>query len=105
MIGACYAAYTKSAGRSKALWVRDMVLLSIVFVFGSVVGAAAGYFVAVDTTYFFALGTGTSIYAAMRLVGPLFTPAWSTSSREVMRIAIALLLGFLAIYTAALFHS
>jgi hypothetical protein len=105
MVGACYAVYTKGQARSEAKWIRDTFLLGVVFVFASLVGAAVGYFVSFDTTYFFALGTGTSIYAAMRLLGPLFTPNQTAKSNYSVSIAVALLLGFVAIYFAALFHS
>ena len=105
MIGACYAFYTKGQARSGARWIRDTFLLSMVFSLASLVGAAAGYFVSFDTTYFFALGTGTSIYAAMRLLAPLFTPGQTIKSNYSISIAVALLLGFIAIYIAALFHS
>jgi hypothetical protein len=105
MVGACYAVYTKGQARSGARWIRDLFLLSIVFVFASLVGATGGYYVSFDTTYFFAIGTGTSIYAAFRLVGPLFIPNRTVRSKDTLQIAVALLLGFIAIYIAALFHS
>jgi len=105
MIGACYAFYTKGQARNGARWIRDTFLLSIVFSLASLVGAAAGYFVKFETTYFFALGTGTSIYAATRLLAPLFTPGQTIKSNYSISIAVALLLGFIAIYIAALFHS
>ena len=105
MIGACYAFYTKTPARSAPRWIRDLLLLGIVFVLASLVGAAAGYFVKFETTYFFALGTGTSIYVAMRLLAPLFAPGQTTKSNYSVSIAVALLLGFIAIYIAALFHS
>src|SRR5947199_10078716 len=105
MIGACYAFYTKCQARNGARWIRDTFLLSMVFSLASLVGAATGYFVSFDTTYFFAMGTGTSIYAAMRLVGPLFAPSQITKSNYSVLIAVAFLVGFIAIYFAALFHS
>jgi hypothetical protein len=105
MVGACYVHYTKGQARNGARWIRDLFLLSIAFIFASLVGAVGGYFVSFDTTYFFALGTGTSIYAAFRLVGPLFIPSQTVRSKDTVAIAIALLLGFIAIYIAALFHS
>jgi hypothetical protein len=105
MAGACYAVYTKGQALTNGRRVRDIFIMSIIFVFTSLVGAAAGYFISVDTTYFFALGTGTSVYAAMRLLAPLFAPGQVSRERETVMIAIALLLGFIAIYFAALFHS
>ncbi len=105
MIAACYAVYTKSLAGTTAKRVKDIILLGILFVLPSLLGAALGYFIPLDTTYFYGLGTGTSIYAAMRLTGPLFTQTQSDKSKDAATIAVALLLGFLAIYFAALFHS
>lgn len=105
MVGACYAVYMKGQIRTRARWLGDLTILSVIFVFTSLFGAGLGYYISVDTTYFFALGTGTSIYAAIRLVGPLFTPGQASKERETVLLAVALLLGFLAIYVAALFHS
>jgi hypothetical protein len=105
MIGACYNIYFKAENVSSKRFLRNIFLLTFVFAVTSLIGAAAGYFISLDTTYFFALGTGTSIYAAFRLAGPLFTPYGNNSSNDSIKIALSLILGFLAIYVAALFHS
>jgi hypothetical protein len=47
-----------------------------------------------DTTYFFAFGLGTSLYAVVRLAKPLFWEGGG-SSWESTKIAIAMILGFL----------
>ncbi len=105
MIGACYNIYFRAEKVSSRRFLRSVLLLTFVFAVTSLVGAAVGYFVSLDTTYFFALGTGTSIYAAFRLAGPLFTSSGNSSSKYPIKIAVSLVLGFLAIYVAALFHS
>ena len=105
MIGACYRLYTKRQATGITNWTSDLLLLSITFALPSLIGAASGYFINYDTSYFFALGTGTSIYAAMRLAGPLFNVREATLSGYPIKIAVALLVGFIAIYIAALFHS
>ena len=105
MVGACYSVYTRGHVRTRTRWFRDLSILSVIFVFTSLLGAALGYYISVDTTYFFALGTGTSIYAAVRLAGPLFVQGQTSKERETVLLAVSLLLGFLAIYVAALFHS
>jgi hypothetical protein len=88
--------------------------LSLLFVLPSLVGSVVGYYVmgpatgfvaGFDTTYFFALGTGTSIYAALRLSKPLFRSGESGSSEDSIKIAVPIVVGFVAIYFAALFHS
>ena len=105
MIGACYSAYLKGQERRGTRLVRDLVLLTIVFVIPSILGAATGYFLVYEATYFFALGTGTSIYAAIRLAGPLFMSSEASTRWMPMKMALSLALGFMAIYFAALFHS
>jgi hypothetical protein len=105
MIGACYSFYCKPEGGSVGGWLRSTFLLSIVFVIPSLLGAATGYLLAYDTTYFFALGTGTAIYVVFRLAGPLFVPSGATTTREPIKVALSWILGIMAIYFAALFHS
>jgi len=114
MAAACYCAYTNRTASGIKGQLKDVFLLSLVFVLPSLIGAAVGYFImgpatgflaGFDATYFFALGTGTSIYAALRLSRPLFRSGETVTSEESIRIVAPILLGFLAIYFAALFHS
>jgi len=114
MAAACYSVYTSRTGSGMRGELRDVFLLSLVFVLPSLVGAVVGYYVmgpatgfvaGFDTTYFFALGTGTSIYAALRLSRPLFRSEGSAASEDSIKMAVPILLGFVAIYFAALFHS
>jgi len=105
MIGACYCAYAKEHGRSVTGYVRDLILLSFMFVIPSLVGAASGYYLAYNTSYLYALGTGTSIYAAVRLAGPLFDSTQPSSSMDSIKMALLIAVGLLVIYFAALFHS
>ncbi len=105
MIGACYSVYSTGTSDKIQRRLKDILSLSLVFSIPSLLGAATGYFLAFDTTYFFALGTGTSIYAAIRLAAPLFSTSHSPNPRDSSKLAISLLLGFMAIYVAALFHA
>ncbi len=114
MIGACYSVYTSWRARPASRWIKDVFVLSIAFVVPSLIGTPVGYFVlgpatgylaGFNTTYFFALGTGTSIYAIFRLAGPLFIPSGVTTTREPLKVAVSWILGIMAIYIAALFHS
>ena len=114
MIGACYSVYTNWRARSASRWIKDVFVLSIAFVVPSLIGTpvgyfvlgpATGYFAGFNTTYFFALGTGTSIYAIFRLASPLFIPIGVTTTREPLKVAVSWILGIMAIYIAALFHS
>ena len=114
MVGACYVVYSKRTGKGLDDQIKSVLLMNMIFVLPSLVGAPVGYYVmgpatgflaGFDTTYFFALGTGTCILAALRLAKPLFRSGDSTASEDSIRIALTLILGFLAIYFAALFHS
>src|SRR6267143_943004 len=114
MAGACYCVYSNRTGSSIPGRLRDVFFLSMVFVLPSLVGApvgyfimgpAAGFFAGFGTTYFFALGTGTSIYAALRLSRPLFRSEELATSEDSIKIVVPIVLGFIAIYFAALFHS
>jgi hypothetical protein len=103
MIGACYCVYAKGPGKNVATWLEDMFLLTIIFVLPSLVAAAVGYYIMFDTAYYFALGAGTSMYAALRLAAPLFSETAKPSGS--MRMIASILLGIIAFYIATLFHS
>ena len=105
VIGACYCAYSIEHVKSAIGRMRDLAILSVVFGIPSLIGAASGYYLTYDSSYFFALGTGTAIYAAVRLFGPLFDNTKAASSKESITIAVLIALGLLTIYFAALFHS
>ena len=105
MIGACYSVYSGYRARSATGRARDLLVLSVTFAIPSLIGAASGYFLSYDSSFFFALGTGSSIYALMRLAGPLFDNMQPVSSKDSLMIAVLIVLGLLTIYFAALFHS
>ncbi|OLD03318.1 MAG: hypothetical protein AUJ07_06570 [Crenarchaeota archaeon 13_1_40CM_3_53_5] len=105
MIGACYCVYSPERTKNATGRLKDLALLSITFAIPSLVGAASGYYLTYDSSYFYALGTGTSLYVAQRLNGALFHPTEPASSKETVTIAVMSMLGLLAIYFAALFHS
>ena len=103
MIGAAYWVYARGHARDAYGFVKDTLLLVLVFVIPGVVGAATDYSASYETTYFFALGLGTSTYALVRLSKPLFGE--SGSKWDAIKVALLVLFGFLSIYFAALFHS
>ena len=105
MIGTCYCVYAKEHAKNAASRLRDLLLLSITFVIPSLVGAATGYYLTYDSSFFYALGTGTSVYALIRLAGPLFDNTQPASSKDPIKVAVLIALGLLVIYFAALFHS
>jgi zinc transporter ZupT len=105
MIGACYIVYSEDRAKNVSRLLGDITLLGILFAVPSLIGATTGYYVSYDATYFFALGTGTSLYAALRLAKPLYLNAETSSSNESIKIGLLLALGFLCIYLAALLHA
>src|SRR4029077_485411 len=105
MIGACYCVYAKDHAKNVVGRLRDLLILSVTFVIPSLLGAATGYYLTYDSSFFYALGTGTSVYAIIRLAGPLFDNAQPTSSKEPIKMALLIAFGLLVIYFAALFHS
>jgi hypothetical protein len=104
MVGAAYWVYAKDHAKGTRGLARDMLLLALVFVIPGLVGAATDYSLNYDTTYFFAFGLGTSLYAAFRLAKPMFSLP-SESRLGTIKLALCVLLGFTCIYLAALLHS
>ncbi len=105
IIGACYCAYSIQHAKTTIGRIRDLAVLSVIFTIPSLIGAASGYYLTYDSSYFYALGTGTAIYAAVRLFGPMFDNSNAASSKESITMAVLITLGLLTIYFAALFHS
>jgi hypothetical protein len=105
MIGALCASCSKGNSKSAMASLRDLLGLTFLFVLPSLIGAATGYFINYDATYFFGLGTGTSIYAAFRLTRQTFGSVEPVGRYEPLKVCFALLLGFILIYVAALFHA
>jgi len=104
-IGVGYVVFAGKRSGGIGTRARDVGILAVAFVFPSVVAAGAGYFVAYDSTYFFAAGTGGFIYALLRLAGPLFTTERASGPNGTLKMAAWLLAGLLCVYSAALLHS
>lgn len=105
MIGSCYCAFAPDRAQNLVGRLKDLLFLTLAFGITSLIGFSSGYYIAYDVTYLYALGMGTSIYALVRLAGPLFDNPQSTTSKEPIKIAILIALGLLSLYVAALFHS
>ena len=101
---ACYVAITGTGSKSNSAKLVDALALSAVFVAPAVVGSIAGYYAPFDTTYVYALGLGTSVYALARVGRALYSPGGSQSWLS-LKIAVAVALGFLLIFISALLHS
>ena len=108
MVGAAYWIYARDHAKDMAGRLKDLVILTLAFTLPGIIGGASAYYViqaypSADYTYVFALGLGTSIYAAVRLARPLFHG--SGSKGESLRVAILVVFGLTCLYTAALLHS
>ncbi|MDV3292799.1 MAG: hypothetical protein LYZ70_00840 [Nitrososphaerales archaeon] len=104
MIGVAYWIYARGRGKKIASLIQDALLLTFVFTLPGIIGSATDYFLNYDTTYLFAFGLGTSLYAPLRLAKPLYSEAGAPQSDSVW-FAICALLGFASLYVAALLHA
>lgn len=100
-----FVGLTNGKWASRKLWV--VVVLGLAFGLPSALGEIVGYYVSIDPSNFFALGGGAALVVTLFVIRPIF----SNQSRgelnysEWVKIALALLSGFLCLYAAALFHS
>ncbi len=105
IIAAAYSAYVAGAGTKGARW--QIPVLGVLFALPSAIGATIGYSVSLDTTYFFAFGVTSALYAVLRLVEPVrrdFKIGENAPTYLGPKVFAALLIGFLLLYGAALFH-
>jgi hypothetical protein len=105
VIGACWLMYTDGRPSGVFLRVRNAVLLTFAFTLPSVVAMGTGYYIAWDASYYYALGTGSLLYAILKLAGPLFTKYRAVGPNGSLKMGTWLLAGLLCVYLAALLHS
>ena len=102
-----FIAATRSNGLPlhRQLW--QIIPVGLAFAIPSAVGEVVGYFVPVDSSWFYALGAGATLFVVLQVVRPIFATerAEELTYREYGKISIAMILGFLLLYAAALFHS
>ena len=108
IVGAAYWIYAKGHAKDWAGRLRDLIILAVAFTLPGIIGGASSYYLIqafpnIDFTYVFALGLGTSFYAALRLARPLYQGGGA--SMESVKVAIMIIIGFACLYTAALLHS
>jgi hypothetical protein len=106
VIGASYSGFYLSRTSNRQLGLKDLALLGAIFVVPTLIGTAAGYYFPLDSTYLFALGAGASVYVLLRLAQVLYEPpSLFDSYQESLKVVLFALLGFVLIYSAAMFHS
>lgn len=107
IIGIAYVCYVSNSGGAVRTKWWHMPLLGLLFGGTSVVGATIGYFVSVDTSYFFAFSVTSALYAAFRLVEPTregFKVGVNGPSPLGPKVFLAMAIGFFLLYSAALLH-
>jgi hypothetical protein len=101
-IGAAYLAYSSNATKPNDL--TRIGSLGLIFGGPTILGAALGYYIPIESTYSFALGAGAAVYIFFKLVQPIL--ASNDGSRGYFVSCMLLTaLGFFCLYFAALFHS
>jgi hypothetical protein len=86
---------------------KRIALLGLAFGIPSVLGDVVGYFVAVNSAYLFALGGGAALVVALLAVRPIWGDGWRGDLTYVqyVKMVVMVLIGFLCLYGAAMFHS
>ncbi len=107
IVGVVYVAFVgRNTSVVKAKW--HLPALGLFFGLQSVFGASIGYYVGFDTTYFYAFGVTSAFYATIRLAEAV-NPSFKIGKGDPIRIPptafLALAIGFMLLYGAALFHS
>lgn len=96
---------------SKRFSLRDewkrVALLGLAFGIPSAIGDIVGYFVEVNSTYLFALGGGAALVVALLAVRPIWGQGWKgdLTYSKYIKMMLMVLLGFLCLYGAAMFHA
>ena len=104
IIGAVYAAFVSGSGQKPARW--HIPVLVDIFATPSVLGATLGYYISFDTSYFYAFGVTSAMYAVLRLVEATNPAFKSGAGPSVLgsKTFIAMAGGFFLLYFAALLH-
>ena len=107
IISLVYTIYVqRNSIAKKTSW--QLPVLGLLFGLTSVIGSIVGYFVPLDTTFFYAFGVTSAFYAAIRLAGPLIVNTKGTAgtlpSYLGAKTFVFLTIGFFLLYFAALLH-
>ena len=107
IVGITYTIYVeRNRIAKKAKW--QLPVLGLLFELTSVIGSMIGYFVSLDTTFFYAFGVTSGMYASIRLAGPLVLgtrgSAGTLPSYLGSKIFLFVGIGFFLLYIAALLH-
>ncbi len=107
IIAAVYSCYVARTGTHLKTASWQIPVLGVLFGGTSVIGAALGYYLIFDTTYFYAFGVTAALYAALRLVEPI-NPRFNLANNPPMylggKVFLSVSIGFFLLYGAALLH-
>jgi hypothetical protein len=105
VIGACWLMYVGGRPAGAQRRILDASMLTLAFTLPSIFAMGIGYYVTLDASYFYALGTGAILYAILKLAGPLFTKYRAEGPNASLKTGAWILAGLLCVYLAALLHS
>jgi hypothetical protein len=88
----------------KQIW--HILILGLMFGLPSALGEIAGYFAPIDASYSYALGGGAALFVALLAIRPIWGDAWKSGMTysEYVKAMLTVLVGFLCLYGAAMFH-
>jgi len=103
VVAAAYRAYlTGKEGRS----LKRIIALGLVMGVPTLIGEPFGYYFPFDSTYFFAMAGGATIYIALIMGRAIFQAEPGTGMRRVSFVtASSVFLGFASMYFAGLLHA
>ncbi len=105
VIGAVFRAYATDSDESNRNTLGRVMILGVVGSGLTLIGDAVGYYSPVNTSFFFALGAGSTVYIIVRLALPMFRMNECYGRDRVSIVTLFVLLGLLSVYFAGLFHS
>jgi hypothetical protein len=100
---ACLLASDRVDMRKQA---SNILTLGLMFGLPSALGEIIGYYAPMDASYSYALGGGAALFVALLAVRPIWGDAWKEglTYSEYFKTMLTVLLGFLCLYGAAMFH-
>lgn len=99
MVGAVFVGYSRDRPLKWGL------LLALVFSIPSIFGFVTGYYLMYDASYLYALGLGTSLFAALKLASATSSQSAAGEGVKQWKLVLLVVFGFLCLYSAALLHS
>jgi hypothetical protein len=84
----------------------NVLILGLVFGLPSTLGEFVGYYSPISASYSYALGGGAALFVALLAIRPIFGARndGEVTYSEWIKIGVTVLLGFLALYSAASLH-